>query len=74
MGDRDTSEIAGVTMDRRAEERDRERAVNVSAPDDPVEYSLSFDAGMRNFWLPRDGGRRGGSCGLLVDPAVAGSG
>ena len=61
MGDRYTSEIAKVTMDRRAEERDRKRAVIVSALDDTVESSLSFDAGLRDFCLPRDGGRRGGS-------------
>ena len=58
---RDTSEIAGVIMDRRSKERDCDRAVNVSAPDDPVESSLSFYAGMRDFCLPRDGGSRGGS-------------
>ena len=74
MGDHDTSEIAKVTVDKRAEERDRDRAVNVSSPDDPVAPLLFFDAGMRDFCLPRDGGRRGGTCGRLVDPAVAGSG
>ena len=55
MGDRDTSGIAGVTMDRRAEERNRDRAADVSDPDDPVAYSLSFDACYRDFYLPRDG-------------------
>ena len=74
MGDRDISEIAGVTVDRQAEERDRDRVVNVSAPDDPVESLLSSDVGVRGFCLPRDRSRRSGSCGLLVDPAVAGSG
>ena len=53
MGDRDISEIAGVIIERRAEERDRDRAVNVSAPEDPVDSSLSFNAGIRDFCFPR---------------------
>ena len=74
MGDHDTSEIAKVTVDKRAEERDRDRAVNVSALDDTVEILLSIDACIRDFFLPRVRSRRSGSCGLLMDPAVAGSG
>ena len=74
MADRDISRNSGVTMDLWAEERDRDRAVNVSAVDDPVEYLLSLDVGLRSFCFPRDGGRRDGSWGRLVDPVVAGSG
>ena len=36
MGYRDDSEIAVLIMDRRAEERDQDRAINVSALYDPV--------------------------------------
>ena len=74
MADRDTSRNSRVTMDLWTEERDRDRAVNVSAIDDPVDSLLSLDVGLRGFCFPRDGGRRDGSWGRLVDPVVAGSG
>ena len=74
MGDRDPSKIAGVNVDGRTEERDRDRSFNVSSSDDPVEASMFFDAGIRDFYLPRDSSCRRGSCGCLVDSAVAESG
>ena len=74
LSSRDTFDIAGVAVNRRAEEHDRDRAFKVSSIDDPVVSSLSFDAGIRDFCLPQVEGRRGGSCVRLIDPAVAGFG
>ena len=46
-------------MEQRADERDRDRAMKVSAPKDPSGPSLSeiTDEGARDFCLPRAAGR-----------------